>query len=202
MPRVAGIPAALAACTLLILSGCASSDTVDTSESFVQGASPDGLVIMGLKSNKWYGWGYRVLWRRVDPQTKEPSQEPADQITVGRDLFEVFTPDGPSTNKYMVFRAKPGTYALHSSVVEASNVKLIFNAVYRPTIAFSIGSGEILYLGDFTFIVPEQGLIKSPYGTTVHLTGRDDAAAKQALSEYPNVKGEPRFEMLTPFELK
>src|SRR5690606_5942131 len=123
---------------MFMLSACASSDTIGTSESFVQGASADGLAIMGLKSSKWYGWDYSVICRRFDPATKELVGDADGTIVLRRSAFEVFTPDGLSTKKYVVFRAKPGSYAPHSTITEASNFE--FNRVYRPgTIAFTIG---------------------------------------------------------------
>jgi len=180
------------------VSAC-TGDTIGTGTKFSQTSSKEALVIMGVRSNKWYGWDYSINWSPFDHATGQYGADGRRPINVARSAFEIYSGKGLSETKYLIFKAQPGAYLLRSSTVTGRRVA--FTSIYRPgTVAIDVSAGQILYVGDFIFIVPERGYFNSPHGTRLRNAGRSDKGAKQALAEYSNINGQMVFVKPTPIK--
>jgi len=179
-----------------VVTAC-SGDTIGTDTTFKQASSKEALVIMGVKSNKWYGFDYNIGWAPFDRATRQYGADGRRPIIVGRSRFEIYSGHGLSSTKYLIFKAKPGAYLLRSSSVAAG--RSTYTVTYRPgTVAIDVSAGQIMYIGDYIFVLPKQGLFLSLRGTTLRFAGRSDKEAKKALSEYSNVTGKMEFAKPTP----
>lgn len=188
----------------LLLSACGGTNVIDSDATFVGGSSEDSLVVMGIMATDWKAWLYTIDWRRQDAASAALKPGVPPGISVGNVSPEIYAKDEERDPRFLIFRVPPGTYALHSSVViQQTYFQVTYSAIYRPmTVAFTASPGQILYIGNFIFVVPDNGFLGGPQGTRLAYFGSNIDAARKALADYPNVTGDIVAQRPSPLRME
>jgi len=161
-------------------------------------ASGDAVVIVGIEANKTTNLEFKLY----DPATHvlAGTDIRANGFTARYTLFD--------NERYTVHRVKPGSYALFeisvptpekdwsTGLIRAATLTTRFGRrdstttgggdIRDDALAFSVAAGEIVYVGDFAV---SNAYAQGPSKVALRF---DEAAARNWLQRYPNIKGDLR----------
>ena len=181
---------------VLLVSGCGPDIRPVT---HFDATSKDGLVVMGIRANTWPKWQYVVMWWPIDPKT-ESFDTSAPPVAAGYDLFDL---SDRTKKTHLIFKVRPGRHALERFLIHAGS-NSSYTVYHRPnTVAFSVGAGEVVYIGDYLVVLPDpESIFPSMVGTKFRYEGRDDESARKAVSKIAGVGGDMKFVKPQSFRLK
>jgi|GEM_PF-6132558 len=147
---------------ILALAACASkTGNQITSETTFNGASPNGLVIVGFDDEQEFDGQPKpkLNWRRFDPTNMRASGE-LIPVSVPSNLKSALYDDSNETSRpYYIFELPPGSYYIESLFQsydfkkavkreETSNRTVLLGS-YSPSI--TVRPGEISYIGEYRY---------------------------------------------------
>jgi hypothetical protein len=178
--------------SVALLPACSGSN-VSTTDKFAAN-DPEGMVVIGAKLSRPYGGLFSMHWCLYDEVTRRLSLRRSECLTLQRgDFAESDISVARSEAHYFVNKLKPGIYGLSSSDLQIGRVRDAINYV-PTTVAFKLGAGEVIYVGTFSFDIPEQlGFFARPTGRVQQLVLRDDGGVRNALSRFSGITVDMKF---------
>ena len=193
---------------LVMLSLVACSNSQAPKSIVISGDNPaKGLIVVGVAIDRYdtifgmtaYGTvaTLELGWARWDAGKSAPSPfSGSDHIHLQLEscgvglTMKLLSPSGKDCDlrkmQYYVLEANPGNYRLSYINHSSGNFHYTTAMTDGDQLMTRIGAGEIVYIGDFTIdaYASPQKIIRY---------GRNDDGARQAVAEYPNVRGEVVF---------
>lgn len=204
-----------------VLQGCTGTSYTASSDVTLETGNDEAIVIFSFRTNNPRASRISAIWRRFDVEAQlfediqtESSTESGDAartISINR-YGTVIAGTGPTESvKYLIYKVKPGSYALDYYEITDFQQRTVTNKRLRPkTVTFPITDGEILYIGNFLIDVPKAkdkilGITEYYLNSLAKFRyeGEDKAAVEEILATtYQGLDGPVSFRKVSTVKLK